>query len=194
LNTNQRTRKKGREVSSAGARSLTKLEEFARPYYAEKDAMHDLSHIRRFLRVARTLSKRYHADDQVLTCAAYFHGIDQGKHRGDLCKFLESQGLRGRRAEKVLRVALESQKESRPKTIEGKVLHDAHLLEGGRTFMVAKSLVTGILRGSSLREIADYFEDNIDGKFECYLPEARKAYAEKERFAREFFHSLKRSL
>jgi len=156
--------------------------------------MHDLSHIRRFLRVAQLLSKRHHTDDQILTYAAYFHGIDQEKYKGDLVRFLESQGLHGRRVERVLRAALESQKESRPKTIEGKVLHDAHLIEGGRAFMVVKSLVTGALRGSSLRQIAKYFEDNIDGRFKCYLPETRKAYTEKERFAREFFHSLKRNL
>jgi len=156
--------------------------------------MHDLSHIRRFLRVAQSLSKKHHTDDQVLTYAAYFHGIDQRQHKGDLVRFLESQGLHGRRAQRVLRVALESQKESRPKTIEGKVLHDAHLMEGGMTFMVVRSLVTGVLRGSSLRQIADYFEDNIDGRFKCSLPETRKAYAEKERFAREFFHSLKSNM
>lgn len=173
---------------------LPGLEEFVRPYYAQKDAMHDLSHIRRFLRVAQSLSKRHHADGQILTYAAYFHGIDQEKHKGDLVRFLESQGLHGRKAKRVLRVALESHKESHPRTIEGKVLHDAHLVEGGRAFMVAKSLVTGVSRGSSLRQIADYFEESIDGKYKCYLPETREAYVEEERFARDFFHSLKKSL
>jgi uncharacterized protein len=102
--------------------------------------------------------------------------------------------LPARKVERVLQAALESQKESQPNTIEGKILHDAHLVEGGRTFMVVKTMVTGILRGSSFGQIADYFDDNLDHKFKCYLPETRKVYSRKVKFAREFFHDLKKSL
>lgn len=168
--------------------------EFVKPYYSKKDAMHDLSHIRRLLHEARSISKKYQTDGQILTCAGYFHGIDERRHRGNLMKFLVSQGLPRRKAVKILRVASESHKESRPKTIEGKILHDAHLVIGGRTLMVANFLVTGALRGFPIEHTINYFEEDVDGRFKCYLPETRQRYSEMERFAREFFRDLKKGL
>ena len=173
---------------------LAQLEEFVRPYYDGKDVMHDLSHVKRFLRIAESLSKTYHTERQVVVLAAYFHGIDQRECRGELTRFLRSQGMNERQQKKVLLVASESQKDSEPRTIEGKILHDAHLVEGGRTFGVVKILVTGILRGSSLRQIADHFEHNLDRRFKCYLPETREMYSQKEEYTRDFFRSLKGSL
>ncbi len=172
---------------------MARLEEFVKPYYAQKDIMHNLWHIKRFLDVALSLSKRYRADNEILTYAAYVHGIDQNRHRKNLTNFLESQGLQKRKV-RILLVARESGKKVKPKTIEGKLLHDAHLVEGGRTFLVTRCLVTGAVREYSLGEIIDYFEERIDGKFKCYLPETQKMYKEKEKFAREFFHDLKGSL
>ena len=170
------------------------LMRFVEPYYAERDEMHDLSHIRRFLRAARSISRRHHADDEVLTYAAYFHGIDEGKHKDALIKFMASQGLPNNKALKILRAASESRKSSVPKIIEGKVLHDAHLVVGGRTFLVANLLVTGALRGYPIGHTISYFEDNVDGKFKCYLPENQEKYLKMERFAHEFFRSLRENL
>ena len=175
-------------------RKIAELEDFVEQFYAQKDMMHDLSHIRRFLKTARSLSKRYHRDDGILTYAAYFHGIDRKKHKDILTGFLESQGLQKRQVEQVFRVAKESRKESRPATMEGMILHDAHLIEGGRTFLAVKSLVTGLRQGDSLPEIIDYFEKEVDGRFKCYLPEVGRFYSEKEEFARRFFHDLKKNL
>ncbi len=89
---------------------------------------------------------------------------------------------------------MESHKEAEPKTIEGKILHDAHLIEGGKTFMIVKSLITGALRGQTLQETIEYIEKNLLGKFRCYLPEAQKLYKEKEKFTQEFLKELKTSL
>jgi uncharacterized protein len=172
----------------------TELAKFVEPYYAKKDAMHNLSHIRRFLAVAKSISRKHHADDEILTYAAYFHGIDERRHEADLMRFMASQGLSRRKAAEILRVASESHKQSEPRTIEGKILHDAHLVVGGRTLMVANFLVTGALRGYSIGHTITYFEENVDGRFKCYLPETRATYSRMEKFAREFFQDLKRSL
>jgi uncharacterized protein len=74
------------------------------------------------------------------------------------------------------------------------ILHDAHLIEDGRTFLAVKSLVTGLQRGDTLLDIINYFEKEIDGWFECYLPETSRLYSEKEEFARRFFRDLKKNL
>jgi uncharacterized protein len=156
--------------------------------------MHGLSHVRRFLAVAQSLARKHKANKEILAYAAYFHGIDEVKHEEDLMKFLASQGLPKARAGKILRVASESHAESEPKTIEGKVLHDAHLVAGGRALMVAKLLVTGDLRGFPIEHTINYFEGEVDGRFRCYFPETRKTYAEMEKFARKFFRDLKASV
>jgi uncharacterized protein len=176
------------------ARCYQRWERFVAPFYAQKDVMHDLSHVKRVLKTARTISKKYHPDNTILTYAAYFHGIDRRTHKVALTRFLESQGLQKREIGRILRVARESQKESRPRTVEGMILHDAHQIEGGNIFLVVKSLVTGLQRGDSLPQIIDYFDRRIDGRFKCCLPETGMIYSEKEKFARTFFHDLKKSL
>jgi len=173
---------------------VAELEEFLGPFYAQKDMMHNLTHIRRFLTTARTLSKKHSANNEILTYAAYVHGIDQKKRGRSLARFLQSQGLEEGEVAKILLVARESQKESKPKTIEGMILHDAHLIEGGRTFLVVKLLVTGAQLGESIREIIDHFDKKVDGRLKCYLPETGRLYSEKEKFARGFFHDLKRTM
>jgi uncharacterized protein len=170
------------------------LTDFVGPYYSKKDAMHDMSHIRGFLRVALSISRKYPADKEILTYAAYFHGIDVRRYADDLLNFLASQGLPKRKTVRILRVASESHKESKPKTVEGKILHDAHLVVGGKTLMVARFLVTGALKGYPVGHTINYFEESVDGRFRCYLPETRKRYLEMEKFARRFFQDLKKSI
>jgi len=109
-------------------------------------------------------------------------------------QFLRKEGLSKQRIKQIIQVAWESHKEAKPKTIEGKILHDAHLIEGGKTFMIVKSLITGTLRGQNLQETIKYIEENLLGKFRCYLPESQKLYEEKENFTREFLKELKKHL
>jgi uncharacterized protein len=68
------------------------------------------------------------------------------------------------------------------------------LLEGGKTFMITKSLITGTARGQSLEETLQYLEENMLGKFECYLPELQKLYAKKEEFTKSFLRDLRSNL
>ena len=53
---------------------IKELEVFVKPFYEKKDIMHNLSHIRRILKIARSLSKKYKVDSEALICGAYFHG------------------------------------------------------------------------------------------------------------------------
>ena len=172
---------------------IKELENFVKPFYEKKDMMHDLSHIRRILKIAETLSKKYNADREVLICGAYFHGIIYNEEK-EIKKFLKTQKLSDEKINKIVKVAWESQKGAKPETIEGMILHDAHLIEGGKTFLIVKSLITGTIRGQTLKETIDYIEKNLIGKFKCYLPEAQKIYKEKEKFAKEFLKDLKKNL
>ncbi len=173
--------------------AVEEIEAFVESDYADRDIMHNLSHIHRLLKVATELAKNYDPDPQLLKLGAYFHGNIAVK-AAEIRQFLKDQQLQQEEVDLVVQVAWESQKDTPAKTIEGKILHDAHLLEGGKTFMITKSLVTGTARGQSLEETLHYLEKKILGKFKCYLPESQKRYAEKEEYTRLFLKDLKNHL
>ncbi|AKI97650.1 hypothetical protein [Kosmotoga pacifica] len=175
--------------------NIADLYQFVRPYYENKDIMHDLSHIDRVLKTANKLGKRYEdeIDHEVLMIAAYFHGFIY-KDEKRIREWLKAKGLSDDKINKIVQVAWESQKKEIPRTLEGKILHDAHMIEGGKTFLIVKSLITGSVRGQSLDETIEYMEKNILGKGQCYLAEAKEIYAEQQKFAREFISDLKEGL
>jgi uncharacterized protein len=173
---------------------VTAIEGFVGPLYAGKDVMHDLSHVRRVLQSARDLMAHYieQVDEELILCGAYFHGIIR-HHEPQVVEFLALNGLGDDRIRQIIQVARESLKEEVSDSLEGKILHDAHLTEGGRTFMIVKCLVTGAARGQTLEQTIDYFERNILGRFVCCLPEAQQKYEEQNRFAREVLTDLKQN-
>lgn len=183
------------------------LEDFVRPFYAERDTLLGLPHIRRVVKKARYLA-RYHTDALdpiVLLHAAYLHGlIFQEELR--IRRFLQTHELPPEQIERVVRAAREAHMEApgevagdddrvaagaaQSLSLEGKILHDARLLEGGRTFLIGSALMLGALRGATLEEILATVEERMLGRFQCYLPEAQRLYAEKEAFARAFLDDL----
>jgi uncharacterized protein len=75
---------------------IRRWEEFCMPFYEGKDMMHDLTHIRRVLKMARIIAEPYwnQVDEEVLVAGAYFHGIiKQTEHREQILSFLAESGL-----------------------------------------------------------------------------------------------------
>lgn len=169
------------------------VEAFVHSDYAGRDIMHNLAHINRLRKLAKEIARSYEHDAQLLELGAYFHGNISFKET-EIRQFLKDKQLQQHEIDKVVQIAWESQKESHAENIEGKILHDAHLLEGGKTFMITKSLMTGTARGQSLEETLQYLEEKILGKFECYLPELQKLYAKKEEFTKLFLKDLRSNL
>ncbi|MFW5745920.1 MAG: hypothetical protein ACOCWQ_00015 [Nanoarchaeota archaeon] len=166
---------------------------FALPYYRQKDLMHGVEHIERLIRKAMEIAKKYEADEELLTLGAYLHGVIHLDEQG-VRMFLHEQDLSPARIRQIIEVAKGSQKDGMPYSIEAMILHDAHLLEGGKTFLITKSLVTGTAKGQTLNQTITYIEQHILGKFHCYLPECQKTYREKEQFAEEFLMNLTKNL
>ena len=173
--------------------TTAEIEGFVRPEYAGKDFMHDLTHIRRVYALARELGAQHPHDAEILLAGAYFHGIVYTREVAIL-DFLIAHDIAPERVEAMLRAAWESQKDEAAETIEGRLLHDAHLLEGGKTFLITKSLVVGTLRGQTLDQTIRYIEERVLGQFRCYLPETQERYADYERFAADYLTDLKRHL
>ena len=169
------------------------IEDFVRADYADKDFIHDLSHIRRIYALAQELGAHHLHDAEALLASAYCHGIVYDSEDA-IRDFLQDNGMEQQRIERVIRAACESQKDEVAETVEGRLLHDAHLLEVGKTFLITKSLVVGTLRGQTLAETIRYIENHVLGQFRCYLPETQELYAEREHFAAEYLADLKEHL
>ena len=85
---------------------------FVKPYYENKDIMHDLSHINRVLKyVGKILTLgNYKADLDILTYSAYFHGFVYNSEQR-IIGWLKSQNISADNIDKVIKVSWESQKD-----------------------------------------------------------------------------------
>ena len=164
---------------------------FIEPYYAGKDIMHDLWHIRL---VDKTVDKiirqgSYAVDRELLTLAAAFHGFIY-QDEPAIRSWLIRKEIPLERIDKIIQVAWESQRPEIPESLEGKILHDAHVLEGGKTYLVVKTLITGSLRGQSLMQTLDFMKNHCLGANKCYLPETIRLCEEMNRFTEDFYRNL----
>ncbi|QSX06078.1 hypothetical protein JYG23_01020 [Sedimentibacter sp. zth1] len=168
---------------------------FVVPYYQNKDIMHNLSHIERVLKYVNKLLEvgNYKVDRDILTYSAYFHGFIYNSEEC-IVDWLKTQQISNDMIERIINIAWESQKDKMAITLEGKILHDAHMIEGGKTYLIVKSLITGSVRGQTLEQTIKYIEDNVLSKGICYLPEAQNVYIQQQEFAKSFICDLKGGL
>lgn len=167
------------------------LIEFVEPYYIDKDIMHNMWHVELVKKmVNRILSiSDYKVDEECLTLATYFHGFiyrDEEKIR----QWMMSQNYDDETISKTIKIAWESQRSEVPETIEGKLLHDAHVLEGGKNYLIVKTLITGSVRGQSLIDTLNYMQRNVLDKNKCYLPETIPLCEEMNKYTNSFFEEL----
>ena len=106
-------------------------------------------------------------------------------------QWMTAQNYNEEMISKTIQIAWESQRSEIPETIEGKILHDAHVLEGGRTYQVVKTLITGSVRGQSLIDTLDFMEKNVLNQNKCYLPETIPLCEDMNNFTNIFFADLK---
>jgi len=171
------------------------LTAFCAPYYADKDIMHNMWHIELIQRwIERVIALGdYHPDREALDYAAYFHGFiysDEPAVRA----WLAGQNVEPDRIEKIVKIAWESQRPEMPETLEGKILHDAHVLEGGKTYLVTKTLITGSVRGQNLKDTLSYLKSHVIDRNHCCLPETIPLLNEMNSFAKEFANALEKGI
>lgn len=171
------------------------LKAFAAPYYENKDIMHNLWHIELVYKSVLKLVQlgEYKVDIDILTTATFFHGFIKS-NEADIRIWLADEGFSKEFIKKAVNAAFDSHTDAIPSSIEGKIIHDAHLIEGGKTYIITKCLITGSLRGQSLPETIAFIENNIIGNRSCYLPESTPLFKEAELFTREFLADLKNGL
>ena len=171
------------------------LREFVKPYYTDKDIMHNMWHIELVEKMVEKIVKAgdYRVDSESLCLATYFHGFIY-RDEDTIVQWLKDNGYCDETIRKSIQIAWESQRKEIPETLEGKILHDAHVLEGGKTYLVVKTLITGSVRGQSLTETLDYMERNVLDRNVCYLPETIPLCEEMNNFARDFCETLREGI
>lgn len=164
---------------------------FVQPFYDIKDIMHDFSHIERIKFTLQQLTRKSELvfNSELAEIALYFHGIIYS-HEKMIREFLNEIYLSPEEIELIIKIAWESQKENKPTTNEGLILHDAHMLEGGRNFEIIRSLITGSVRGQNLVETMSYIENNLLKKGKCYTKEGIKQYELMKERTKEIFEEL----
>lgn len=166
--------------------------EFVTPYYENKDIMHNLWHIelvKKWVDHILMLS-HYNIDKKVLMLAMYFHGFIYSDENA-IRQWMMEKGFAESEIEQVVKIAWESQRNEEPETLEGKILHDAHVLEGGKTYLVVKTLITGSVRGQDLLTTLEYMKNHVLGENKCYLPETAPLCEEMNAFAEMFYQELR---
>jgi uncharacterized protein len=172
-----------------------KLIDFVTPYYANKDIMHNMWHIELVLKYVDRILKicHYNVDYDSLLYAAYFHGFIYS-NESEIIGWLRFQNIDENKIQFIITVANESQRPEIPQTLEGKILHDAHVLEGGKQYSVVKCLITGSARGQTLSQTIDYIEKFIIDNNKCYLPETIPLCEESNEYLRTFIQTLKEDI
>ena len=167
------------------------LLEFVEPYYADKDIMHNMWHIELVKKMVNKILtiRSYEVEEECLLLATYFHGFIY-KDEDKIKQWMMEQNYADTVISKTIQIAWESQRSEVPQTIEGKILHDAHVLEGGKTYLVVKTLITGSVRGQSLPDTLDYMKNHVLDKNVCYLPETIPLCEEMNAYANRFFEDL----
>lgn len=165
--------------------------EFVKPFYKNKDIMHDFTHIQRTKIALQDLIKKSKIsfNHKLAEIALYFHGIIYS-HEQQIKDYLTDKNLPTEEIDLIIKIAWESQKENKPSTKEGLMLHDAHMLEGGRNFEIIKSLITGSVRGQTLEETMIYIEKNLLEKGKCYTEEGIKQYEIMKKRTKEIYKEL----
>ena len=171
------------------------LIEFASPFYKDKDLMHNMWHIELLIKYVDKIINcgNYSVDYDNLIIASYFHGFIYS-HEQQIKTWLKDQQFSDDDIDFITKVAYESQRSQVPTTLEGKILHDAHVIEGGDTYLLIKSLLTGTARGQTLTETIEYIERYVIDSNKCYLPETIPILEKSNCFAKEIIYKLKEDI
>lgn len=168
-----------------------KVIEFVKPYYENKDIMHNMWHMELVQKkIDEVISvSNYELNYEYLILAMYFHGFIYSNEK-KIRDWLKENKYEDNEIEKIVKIAWESQRNKVPETIEGKILHDAHVLEGGKTYLMVKTLITGSIRGQTLKETLEYMNKNVLNKNKCYLPETLKLCEEMNKYTNNFYEQI----
>lgn len=170
---------------------------FVESVYADnpRGLIHGVKHSMRLVRDAEVLAKSYEGqyDEEILKTAGLLHGaIHYGEK--DIRIWLKSNNISEERIGKMITAAWESQTKAIPISLEGKMLHDAHYMEGGKEFHLLKPFIVGTEMGQSLEMTIEYIKKYMQEEPVWYLPESKEIFEDTMQFMRTFIHHMEKQL
>lgn len=165
--------------------------DFVKPYYKDKDIMHNMWHIelvKKKIDYIISISN-YEIDYEKLILAMFFHGFIYSNEE-KIKEWLGEKGFKQEEIRDIIKIAWESQRSEIPETLEGKILHDAHVLEGGKNYLIVKTLITGSVRGQTLKQTLEYMKNHVLNKNKCYLKETILLCEEMNNSTNKFYDDL----
>lgn len=138
------------------------IAKFVNPFYANKDPMHNFSHILRIKRKVLILKKQYQSlDRELLIFLIYFHGLKKWTIKNKK-KVLE-MGFNKKHIESLTR------KNDIPKKQEEKIVCDANQLENVGKFGIKKALSLARYFKQTKKETAE-LQKKFISKYKFYTP------------------------
>jgi uncharacterized protein len=206
---------------------FTQIEKIAKKYFKKAHKSHDFSHVKRVYNLCLKIGKKEKADMEILKIATLLHDIgreEEDKKKGKIChaeygailaeKILKDLNFP---QEKILKIshcikAHRYRNETKPESIEAKVLFDADKLDSigaigiGRAFLFAFEVGANLHNSENIKisETQPYTkEDTAYREFEVKLKnvssrmltsEGKKLARERHEFMVEFFDRLNKEI
>lgn len=177
--------------------TISDLSAFVAPYYDKKDVLHNNEHTKRLIKmVDRIIEKGGYKNDIAydnIICAAYLHVMVKTDEALAL-RWLKEQGIGSSHAEDIVEIAKRAQRDARPNTLESKILHDANILEGGKSYFAVRYIIYGNYNGISIKRMLDNIENTIIPSLRCYLPVTQEMFEESKAYALNFVEQLREDI
>ena len=173
------------------------MKEYIENIYSDhpRGLIHGIEHSIRLVNDAVELGQPYQGDydEEILQIAGLLHGAVHYCEDG-IREWLRNQGLDATRIDHIIAVAWESQTKNIPASIEGKILHDAHFIEGGKEFHILKPFIVGSEMNQPLEKTIDFIRNSIKANPVYYLKESRELFEEIRCYESVFIENLEKQL
>lgn len=177
-----------------GSIDVASVRQFVEPLVAERDCMHDMTHLDRVAARALTLCRRRRGCLEIALVASYLHSTYQD-FGTLLVEFLDSKGVKNTKREAIFEAASGGSHSAVPRSLAGKIVHDANLVESNaEAFLFAKYLCTGAARGCTFQEIVAYAIAELRApNARCAFRDSQSVHNRQRDFARLHFEELLKS-
>lgn len=155
--------------------------------------MHDYRHIRRLRLQAGKLCRALGIPIKDIAMAIYYHNLTD-KQKQELDHFLMAYGYEKNQLEKLRRLETKMERTQVPTTQEEKVIHDCHILEGGKYFFMIRTLIADSHDGKNIQQTLQKLEEEIIPSTKCYLPLTREKLKEQHKVAKDIIAELRENL
>lgn len=177
--------------------TINDLAQFVAPYYEKNDILHNYRHTKRLVKMVNTIIENGGYKNEVrydnVICAAYLHAMVKHEEERALSWLME-HGVSEPQAEDIIDIAKRGQREGRPNSLESRILHDAYILEGGKSYAMTRYLIYGYKNNLGIDKTLTYIENSIVPSLRCHLPYTQEKLEEYKAFVLRNVQQMRKEL